>query len=281
MMSPRNQKRKRILLTLTFCSALSILLLEHQDSQMRNAEGYKRVSVRARYKSHASLHGPARDRVRLPSVDEYVARQCTTVSASFAALIDSNLKHWRKCNLAKVNTSNVSAQYVYIMNNELFMSKGTERGKVMPYYFHLLKQLRLKAWLPDLSLRFNPEDDPCQYLAHGSNPDPTLSFCSTSSYADILFPNTIESDVDANLGRPINTSQYSTRKLHRAVFRGTTNAAQAWPKAINALLQLGLERPDLLDSGLSWGEEVMKAPLPDARLLKTYLSSEEQVAMYR
>lgn len=276
MRSSRKDKGKMFLLMLVVCSLLSMLLLGHLDSQLHT--GYQRITVRER--RVWNLHRLPLEQATLPSVDEYIARDCKAVSASFEALIHRNLKHWQKLDLAKINTSNTPVQYIYIMDNELYMAKGTERRKLMPSFFHVLKQVRLKAWLPDVSLPFNPQDNPCQYIGHSANPDPTLSFCSTPEYADILFPNSIEGDIDGR--RPINTSQYSTRKLHRAVFRGTTDAAQAWPKGRNALLQLGLARPDLLDSGLSrWSDEDMKEPLPDPRLLKTHLSFEQQVAMYR
>ena len=274
----RRARGRGLLLALMTVSALSVVFSVFLDSaaQRHRREGYQTaITIRARVTSHAGaiLNN---DESKLPSVDEYVARECKAVNKTFAKLIDHSLRHWRGNGMSHLGISNTSLQYIYILDNQLHMSKGTQRRKLMPSYFRLLKQLRLKALLPNLMLPFNPDDNPVEHL--GRLPVPTLSFCSTPEYADILFPNVIEGDVIEQ----DKVLEYSTRGLHRAVFRGTTDAHQGWPKGRNALLRLGLERPDLIDSGLSrWSDDVMNGSLPDKRLLKPSISFEEQAAMYR
>lgn len=93
-----------------------------------------------------------------------------------------------------------------------------------------------------------------------------LSFCTTPAHLDTLFPSVLE-------GRRHEVPKYATHRLHRAVWHGTTDAFEGWHKGMSALLQLGLEHPELIDSGVSrWSRELMNQTLPDKRFVKESLS---------
>ena len=208
---------------------------------------------------------------------------CGAVSDTYESLLDFNLRHWNRTGLVGLDNNTGAAHYIFVSDNELYVRRNTDRRGLLPAFFSLLNRLRLKARLPDIILPFNSGDNPNQLMDEGQvlgpgSTRPVLSFCTRPSYTDILFPNLLEGDV-SNLN---DMAKYRTHRLHRAVWRGTTDASQGWPKGRNALLQLGLERPDLIDSGVSrWNEELMNETLPDKRLLKEPLTFEEQIAMYK
>lgn len=274
-------KGMKLFLLLSASSALSVLLsaMAHSGSPADNMRNVHRAfRLQAQITERSMLEGYPLD--GLPLMHNYTALYCGHVSASYDTLLDHNLRFWRKTGLVGLD-DHTSAQVFYIVNNTIYMKRGAHRGGLLPSYFNLLKSLASKMVLPDLALPFNSGDNPSQPLNQTSwhgKPKPVLSFCTTPAHTDILFPNVLEGDVIKRNEVP----KYDTHRLHRAVWRGTTDAFQGWPKGRNALLQLGLEHPELIDSGVSrWSPELMNQTLPDKRLLKESLSFEEQVAMYR
>lgn len=275
-----------ILVMLVATSALSILVSAMVHAADSSASGHDvgwSIKVQA-HVTESTLTDDAAQRTylqaagaELPHLDQYLANHCSAVAGIYDSLLDYNFRHWNLTGLAQPAEHNGTAQYIYISNNTLFMDKGADRRGLLPAFFTLVKQLRLKARLPDVKLAFNSGDNPNQLLGQNGSA-PVLSFCTRQGYSDILFPNVLE----GNVGRLDSMPKYSTHKLERAVWRGTTDAFQGWPKGRNALLMLGLERPDLIDSGVSrWNEELMNGTIPDKRLLKEALMFEEQVAMYK
>lgn len=276
-----------VLLLLVASSALSILVsaMAHSGEDMTTVRDISwTVKLQARLKEPGLVMNSAgQTPSSLLSARDYTTLHCQAVSEVFDILLDHNLRHWSKTGLTGLEDHNLTAQYIYLMGNELYMKRGSDRRGLLPAFFNLLKQLRRKAKLPDLTLPFNSGDNPNQPLDGKGMPDPAiplpvLSFCTTPRHTDILFPNVLEGDVITHDDIP----KYATHRLHRAVWRGTTDAFQGWSKGRNALLQLGLERPDLIDSGVSrWSEQQMNESLSDKRLLKESLTFEEQVAMYK
>ena len=275
-----------VLTMLVATSALSIFvsaMVHAADSSVGAQDAGWGIRVQARISEHRQPDDAAQlvylqaAGAQLPSVDQDLANHCGAVSGIYDSLLDFNLKHWNFEGLAWPTADHDAAQYIYIKNNTLYMKHGADRRGLLPAFFSLLKQLHFKARLPDVKLPFNSGDNPSQILG-GNATTPILSFCTRRNYSDILFPNVLE----GNVGRRDSSPKYSTHKLERAVWRGTTDASQGWPKGRNALLMLGLERPDLIDSGVSrWNEELMNGTKPDKRLLKESLTFEEQVAMYK
>lgn len=284
----QGSKGMAVLVLLIASSALSILVsaMAHSGEESPTIRDVSwTVKLQARLKD-APVVEPKQSGmldVELPSPEEYATMHCKNVSETYATLLDHNLRHWTSTGLTGLDDHNLTAQYIYIADNELYMRRGADRRGLLPAFFNLLKQLRLKAKLPDMTLPFNSGDNPNQPLEQHNPSDPVaplpvLSFCSRPTHTDILFPNVLEGDV----GRRDDAPKYATHRLHRAVWRGTTDAFQGWSKGRNALLQLGLERPELIDSGVSrWSAELMNQTLPDKRFMKESLTFEEQVAMYK
>ncbi len=280
-------KGMAVLVLLIASSALSILVsaMAHsgeETSTVRDISWTVKLQARLRDPPPASPDAP--DVVpEIPSLEEYTKLHCSALSETYDTLLDYNLRHWSKTGLTGLDDHNLTAQYIFIADNELYMKRGADRRGLLPAFFNLLKQLQLKARLPDLTLPFNSGDNPNQPLDQRGLPGPgiplpVLSFCTMPTHTDILFPNILEGDVSRHDDIP----KYATHRFHRAVWRGTTDAFQGWQKGRNALLQLGLERPDLIDSGVSrWSAKLMNETLPDKRLLKESLTFEEQVAMYK
>ena len=270
-------------------SALSILVsaMAHSGEEANNQRDISwTFRLQAHLRERSMLEADEADDVDfgLPSPQDYAAQHCQALTATYDSLLDHNLRFWSKHGLIGLNDHNsTSAQFIYIVNNTLYMTRGSGRGGLLPTYFNLLKSLSFKTTLPDLKLPFNSGDNPNQPLDQtdwgGTGiPLPVLSFCSTPEHTDILIPNVLEGDVIKRNEVP----KYATHRFHRAVWRGTTDAFQGWRKGRNALLQLGLEHPELIDSGVSrWSAELMNQTLPDKRFLKESISFEEQVAMYR
>ena len=293
-----SSKGMAVLLTLIASSALSIVVSAMVQSgdkadNMRDinwtfrlqAHIRERVMLEAPEDTPTEEDNPLEEEAAAPLLlDEYTALQCQNVSHSYDSLLDHNLRFWSKTGLVGLeNHNSTSAQMFYIVNNTMYMKRGADRGGLLPSYFGLLKSLMSKMVFPDMALPFNSGDNPNQPLDQSDwggtgVPLPVCSFCTTPRHTDILFPNVLEGDVVKRNEAP----KYATHRLHRAVWRGTTDAFQGWRKGRNALLQLGLEHPELIDSGVSrWSDELMNQTLPDKRFLKESLSFEEQVAMYR
>ncbi|KAL3136318.1 hypothetical protein ABBQ38_005582 [Trebouxia sp. C0009 RCD-2024] len=217
----------------------------------------------------------------LPLLHDHMVHYCQNTSATYDTLLDHNLRFWRKIGLDGLyDHTSRSAEILYVVNNTIYMERGATRGGLLPSYFSLLKSLSLKMVLPDLALPFNSGDKPSQPVnqSQGGKHTPVLSFCTTPAHSDILFPSVLEGDVSKCYEVP----KYATHRLHRAVWRGTADPFDGWRKGMSAFLQLGLEHPELIDSGVSmWSSELMNQTLPDKRFLKESLSFEEQVAMYR
>ena len=276
-----------VLVMLAASSALSILVSAIAHSR-EDTTTVRDVSWSVRLQARIGDGGTARLNVtesmpKLLNMADYMTLNCGAVSETYETLLDYNLRHWNRTGLIGLDKNTGAAHYIFISDNELYVRRGTDRRGLLPAFFTLLNRLRLKARLPDIMLPFNSGDNPNQQMEQGQllgpgSTRPVLSFCTRPSYTDILFPNLLEGDV-SNLN---DMAKYKTHRLHRAVWRGTTDASQGWPKGRNALLQLGLERPDLIDSGVSrWNEGLMNEPLPDKRLLKEPLTFEEQIAMYK
>ena len=275
-----------IVMMLVATSALSILvsaMVHAADSTATGQDVGWSIKVQTRVTEHRQFDDAAQRTylqaagAQLPPLDQYMASHCGAVASTYDSLLDHNLRHWGLTELSQSSDHNGTAQYIYVHNNTLYMERGADRRGLLPAFFTLVKQLHLKAHLPDVRLPFNSGDNPNQLLGQ-TGTAPVLSFCTRQNFSDILFPNILE----GNVGRRDSVPKYSTHKLERAVWRGTTDAFQGWPKGRNALLMLGLERPDLIDSGVSrWNEELMNGTVPDKRLLKESLTFEEQVAMYK
>lgn len=267
-------------------SALSIVvsaMVHAADSSATGKDVSLSIQVHARVTEHRIRDNEAQlaylqaAGAQLPSLDQFAATHCGAVADTYASLLDYNFRHWSMTGLAELTGHVSTAQYIYVANNTLYMRRGADRRGLLPAFFTLVKQLHLKTKLPDVMLPFNSGDNPIEPKWHDP-PLPVLSFCTRTDFTDILFPNVIE----GNVGRHDSVPKFDTHKLERAVWRGTTDAFQGWPKGRNALLQLGLDRPDLIDSGVSrWNEELMGGPVPDKRLLKEPLTFEEQTAMYK
>ena len=279
----RSSKGMAVLLLLIASSVLSVFVSAIAHSGEK-ADNMRDINWTFRLQAHL------RERIMLegdretgpPLLEDYTELHCQNVS--YDSLLDHNLRFWSKNGLVGLDSHNsTSAQIFYIVNNTIYMKRGSPRGGLLPSYFNLLKSLVSKMVLPDLVLPFNSGDNPNQPLDQSDwggtgIPLPVMSFCTTPAHTDILFPNVLEGDVIKRNEVP----KYATHRLHRAVWRGTTDAFQGWRKGRNALLQLGLEHPELIDSGVSrWSNELMNQTLPDKRFLKQSLSFEEQVAMYR
>lgn len=287
-----SSKGMAVLLMLIASSALSIFVsaMAHPSEKADNLRDINwsfrlQAHIRERIILEEAEETPADEEpTGPPLLDEYTALHCQNTSESYDSLLDHNLRFWSTIGLVGVeNHNSTSAQMFYVVNNTIYMKRGAERGGLLPSYFNLLKSLMSKTVLPDLVLPFNSGDNPNQPLDQSDwggtgVPLPVFSFCTTPRHTDILFPNVIEGDVIKRNEVP----KYATHRLHRAIWRGTTDAFQGWRKGRNALLQLGLEHPELIDSGVSrWSDELMNQTLPDKRFLKESLSFEEQVAMYR
>ena len=282
-------KGMAVLLLLVASSALSILVsaMAHsgeEASKLRDFSWTFRLQAQVKERSTLEIDSLDGNDTASPSLEDYIALHCQDVTEVYGGLLDHNMQFWSRHGLIGVERHNKrSAEFVYIVNNTMYMKRGADRGGLLPSYFNLLKPLVSKAVLPNVILPFNSGDNPTQPVDQTTRggrgiPLPVLSFCTTPVHTDILFPNVLEGDVIKRNEFP----KYATHRLHRAVWRGTTDAFQGWRKGRNALLQLGLEHPELLDSGVSrWSAELMNQTLPDKRLLKESLTFEEQVAMYR
>ena len=284
----KSSKSMAVLVLLIASSALSILVsaMAHSGEEtatVRDISWTVRLQARLRDLEPIEHDNVEVPEVKLPSLEEYTALHCKNVTEAYNALLDHNLRHWSKTGLTGLEDHNLTAQYIYTADNKLYMRRGADRRGLLPAFFNLLKQIHLKARLPNMTLPFNSGDNPNQPLDQRNLPAPgvplpVLSFCTRPTHTDILFPNVLEGDVS----RRDDIPKYQTHRLHRAVWRGTTDAFQGWSKGRNALLQLGLERPELIDSGVSrWSAELMNGTVPDKRFMKESLTFEEQVAMYK
>ena len=238
----KSSKSMAVLVLLIASSALSILVsaMAHSGEEtatVRDISWTVRLQARLRDLEpieHDKVEVPE---VKLPSLEEYTALHCKNVTEAYNALLDHNLRHWSKTGLTGLEDHNLTAQYIYTADNKLYMRRGADRRGLLPAFFNLLKQLQLKAKLPNMTLPFNSGDNPNQPLDQRNLPAPgvplpVLSFCTRPTHTDILFPNVLEGDVS----RRDDIPKYQTHRLHRAVWRGTTDAFQGWSKGRNALL---------------------------------------------
>ncbi|BDA45764.1 Protein O-glucosyltransferase 2 [Coccomyxa sp. Obi] len=219
------------------------------------------------------------------SVKQFLKTECGNLVQTYEPLIREELHWWEQKGITKDLLDRSTDAKVIIYQDKVYLSHGSERARLIPTYHSLIQRVRLRVKLPDMVIPLNPGDEPLAPLRRELDPPtPIFSFCKLSNFSDIMLPNTIEGDVflrapDKRAFRPKSRAGPKDPRLPKAVWRGSTGGFGGLVKGRAALLNLGLQRPDLIDSGvLDW--DVSKYG-DDGGRLKEKMSFGEQVDRYK
>lgn len=199
-------------------------------------------------------------------------------------LLEPMLQPWNQTGFSLKMLENTSGDRVYTQDGRLSLSNSTTLHRLIPTFVNYIQHIAELVQLPDLLLPLNPADEPLAQLKASAEPTPLLAFCKTPGFSDILIPNTLEGDIynrppDKKGDRKKSQSGPRDRRKPMVVWRGTTGGFGGLKKGRSVVLQLGIDRPDLVDSGVSdWNEDLYG---PDQGRLKAAMSMREQVDTYK
>ncbi|CAL5220281.1 g2266 [Coccomyxa viridis] len=219
------------------------------------------------------------------SLKGFLHAECRDYLADYAPLVRQELKLWEKTGIHNDLLERSRDANVIIHQDKIYLSHGAERARLIPTYHALIQRVRLRVKLPDMVIPLNPGDSPLALLRKEiSPPTPIFSFCKTRNYSDIMLPNIIEGDVFVRpkakrAFRPNSRAGPKDKRMPKAVWRGSTGGFGGLEKGRAALLNLGMSRPDLIDSGvLDWDYERYG---PDEGRLKEKMEFGHQVDKYK
>lgn len=213
-----------------------------------------------------------------PNATEFLSQHCTDVRSEFDRLIrQTNLRPWIGKSLDQKDLTAAGQTQLYHVNDTWYLSPEGEPERMLPTYICFMQRLRTRVRLPDLVLPINPADEPVSRI---EDPAFVMGFCKDNATNDVLIPNDGNGivRVKPKMMRRPRAGPNDPRKP-AAVWRGSFGGAGGWKKGREAVLNFGVERPDLMDSGmLDWNEEALG---PANGRVKPFISFREQVNSYR
>ena len=244
-----------------------------------------------------------------PSLQQHLQDHCLHLQDALEPLLQSLFIHWNTSGFNTDLLEHTSGERVYVIDGKVFLSDATAWARTIPTFVRYIQHISTIVNLPDMILPLNPADEPLAALKEGEDPRPLLAFCKVPGFSDVLMPNTAEgapaiirqkrnftsatnqiltcTDAGDVFKRSFATRGDRTQLIsghddHRkasVVWRGTTGGFGGLSKGRHVLLQLGVDRPDLVDSGVSdWNEDIFG---PHGGKLKPHLTMRDQVNKYK
>ena len=243
-----------------------------------------------------------------PSLQQHLRDRCLHLQDAYDPLLQNLFSHWNASGFDPDLLEHTSGERVYIIDGKVVLSDSTGWARTIPTFVRYIQHISTIVALPDMILPLNPADEPLAEMKESEDPRPLLAFCKVPGFSDVLIPNTAEgaptkceqkcsftSDVHQKTcfdAGDVFKRSFSTRgdrkrlvsgqgdpRKASVVWRGTTGGFGGLSKGRHVLLQLGVDRPDLVDSGVSdWNEDIFG---PHGGKLKPHMTMRDQVNKYK